>query len=207
MRNTPQGMRYDIQLVSGNYFDFMQPEKCDFTIYDIAHGLSNICRFGGQSCEFYSVAQHSVYVSKLVAPEHAFAALMHDAAEAFIGDVCKPLKMLLPDYQEIEKRVEVAVLNRFGLSSELHPSIKQADLIMLATEQKALMPPNDGSWILLKGIKPLQMGINPMRPKSAYAFFMERFWNITKYTPKQVSLTELGPEFITYNGVQIENRK
>ena len=88
-------------LQSGAWFDFLDPESSDFAIEDIAAGLSNICRYAGQCSGFYSVAEHSLLVSE-VAFDHAYAALMHDAAEAFIGDVTRPLKQLLPDFKRIE---------------------------------------------------------------------------------------------------------
>ncbi len=139
-----------ILLVGGSYFDFEAPETSEFTIEDIAHGLSMTCRFAGQCGRFYSVAQHSVHVADLVPPEHAYAALMHDAAEAFIGDVSKPLKDLLPEYRVIEKRVEAAIAARFGLPEKMPPAVKDADLVMLATEQRQLMRNRD-DWDYTRG--------------------------------------------------------
>jgi len=171
-----------ILLASGEYFDFLDPASCAFDIHDIAHGLSHICRFAGHCRDFYSVAQHSVYVSQLVPPEHAFAGLMHDAAEAFVGDVAKPLKDLLPEYRAIEGRVEAALLDRFGLSKPLHPSIKEADIVMLATEQLALMRNRD-DWEYTRGRKPADIDIRPMPPAEARQFFLDRFYALTGARP------------------------
>lgn len=172
-----------ILLASGEYFDFLEPASCRFDIIDIAHGLSHICRFAGHCREFYSVAQHSVYVSQLVPPEYAFAGLMHDAAEAFIGDVAKPLKDLLPDYREIERRVEAALLSRYGLSLPLHPSIKEADIVMLATEQVALMRNRD-DWQYTRGRAPANVDIRPMPPREARAFFLARVHELRDAEPQ-----------------------
>src|SRR5262245_14828098 len=78
------GVGPTIMLYSGAWFDFLAPSESAFTIEDIAHGLSNICRYSGQCKRFYSVAEHSLLVSE-VAEGFEFAALLHDAAEAFIG--------------------------------------------------------------------------------------------------------------------------
>lgn len=139
-------MKPTILTVDGKYFDFLNPENTPISIKTIAHALSNLCRFTGHTRTFYSVAQHSVLVSRLVPPEHAMAGLLHDAAEAFLGDVASPLKQLLPDYKAIERNVEAHIFRCFGLPATLPIEVKQADLLALAIEQRDLLPPHDDVW-------------------------------------------------------------
>lgn len=169
-----QPLRPDILTRSGQYFDFTAPEKYFFEIEDIAHGLSKLCRFTGQCYRFYSVAQHSAILSRIVPAEHALAGLMHDCAEAFLGDVSRPLKALLPDYQVIEKRVEAALFGMLRIPYPLDPCIKTADAKMLRSEKATLMPPHDDKWDC-DGEPMLGYPIVPMPPEAAFEFFMDRW--------------------------------
>lgn len=170
-------MNATILTASGQHFDLQHPEASPINILTIAHALSHLCRFTGHCREFYSVAQHSLMVSFLVDPQHALAGLLHDAAEAYVGDVSAPLKQLLPDYQAVERQVEAAVLQHFGLAPELPGCVKAADLVMLATEQRDLMSHAHRAevWTSLRGVDPLLDTLVPMHPVVARRAFLERF--------------------------------
>jgi len=172
-----------IILKTGRYFDFLSPQPDMIHIEDIAQGLSQTARFGGQALNFYSVAQHSVLVSSIVPDELKFAALMHDAAEAYIGDIVGPLKQLLPDYKVIESRVEEAVCARFGLqlSDIKHPEIKRADLRLLRTEQRDLTSGAADEWNGLSKYPPLEQTIEPLDWLSACSEFLIEFGKLATH--------------------------
>ncbi len=168
-----------ILTAGGRYFPLLAPSPADIHIEDIAHALSNLCRFTGHVREFYSVAQHSVLVSQIVPPQDALAALLHDASEAYITDISKPLKPHLGGYAEIETRIMEAVLQAFGLPTCLPDSVKRADLILLATEKRDLMPAHE-DWELTRDLPRLQEIIVPLPPRAARARFMDRFHQLRR---------------------------
>lgn len=94
-----------INTFSGIEFDLLNPNPNDIDIEDIAHELSMLCRFNGHCKEFYSVAEHSVYVSYEIDEEFALIGLLHDAAEAYLGDVPTPLKKLLPEFKRADNQL------------------------------------------------------------------------------------------------------
>ncbi|QZH73954.1 MAG: hypothetical protein JY451_09270 [Erythrobacter sp.] len=163
-----------IMLASGRRFDLLDPWLSEFGIEDIAQGLANVCRYAGQCRTFYSVAEHSLLVSETVS-RYAFEALLHDAAEAFIGDITRPLKRLLPDYREIEARIEDAVIERFGLDRAAKATIKEADLRVLAAEQEQVMAPGCADWAREAGITPAPVTVRSLSPIVARAAFLRRY--------------------------------
>lgn len=162
-----------IMLASGSWFDFLDPENSDFTIEDIAQGLGNICRYAGQCRQFYSVAEHSLHVSAM-SPTNKLEALLHDAAEAFLGDITRPLKQLLPEYKKIEKAVERAIFRRFDLDFSALAALKKIDLSVLAAEQVQVMPPGTDYWSTESGIVPAKITIEFLQPKAAMTAFLQR---------------------------------
>lgn len=145
---------------------------------DVAHALSNMPRFAGHTRRFYSVAQHSVTVSLICAPEDAVYGLLHDASEAYLLDVPTPWKHLLPGYREAEIALQVAILEAFGLQPRLPDSVKESDQMALLHERAHLMPAADW-WKYPSGVKvPSRLGqwdaTVPLSPYEARAHFVTR---------------------------------
>lgn len=115
------------------YFDDIESNIID--IEDIATALSRICRFAGHCSRFYSVAEHSMFVSSLLPDELKIAGLLHDATEAYLGDITRPLKAHLKTYKEIEDKLHKHIESVFGISFD-DPRIKEADNIALLAEAK-----------------------------------------------------------------------
>lgn len=148
-----------IQVRSGGYVDLLNPHPDDIHIQDIAHALGKLCRYTGHIRNFYSVAQHSVLCCQNAPPESKWAALMHDAAEAFIGDVSRPLKQLLPEYKAIERRIEAVIFEKFEVVED--ENVKRVDREALKTEQRDLMPDTGDTWEPTQGYAAWESQIRP----------------------------------------------
>lgn len=160
--------------VSGRQFWPLDPRPEDFHIEDIAHALAHLCRYGGHSRSFYSVAEHSVLVSTVVPREHALAALMHDATEAYVVDVPRPLKRGLgAAYADIEARVWAALAERFGLPLELPECVKHADDAVLMAEKEVLLPAGGPQWSVNAAPADVQIWCEP--PLRARDLFLRTF--------------------------------
>ncbi len=159
---------------TGKKFYPLDPVLDDISIMDIAHGLSNVCRYGGQCKTFYSVAQHSVLVSKYVSPENAKWGLLHDAAEAYVGDVIHPLKTTdyFEIYREVENKLMAAICERFDLPLEQPAEIHEFDLIVRHTEMRDFGSVPEEHWI---NEDKLKLVIKPMTPMDAKIYFLKRF--------------------------------
>ena len=164
---------------SGRRVALLNPSPSQIVIGDIAHGLAHQCRFNGQTSKFYSVAQHSVLVASILPRELRLAGLLHDASEAYLGDVVQPLKDLLPDYQTIESKFCEVLGARFNVNLQPNDAIKHADLVVLATERRDLMPMDMADWSSIAGITPMSRTIKPKSPEAASAQFMEMFFMLT----------------------------
>lgn len=162
-----------MQTFSGRQFWPIDPRADEVEIEDIAHALAHACRFAGHCEAFYSVAEHSVLVSQIVPPEHALVALLHDASEAYVVDIPRPLKPYLSGYKEIETRVWRAIADRFGLPHEMPASVKEADNAVLLAEADQIMKPHPAPWSV-PGVA-ADVVINCYSPRTARYVFMNRF--------------------------------
>lgn len=174
-----------IQTFTGKKFWPVEPEAGDLDIRDIAHALSNMCRFAGHTREFYSVAQHSLLVSELVPKEFGLCALLHDASEAYLVDVPRPIKWALsPGYQLCEDRVMNACAAAFGFEWPMPEAVKTADDQALAMEAKVLMNGSLLDWFGggfdWESVPAHWRLRNPVPPVVVEELFLARFHDLAK---------------------------
>lgn len=163
---------------TGRQFWPLDPDPNEINEVDVAHALSNLCRFTGHVSSFYSIAEHCCHVHDAAQPENKLWGLLHDAAEAYLGDVARPTKHAMvgfgPAYEVAERRVMRAVKERFGLEGDQPEEIHLLDNRVLENERMALMPDVLGrSWTGAKPLRGLQ--IHAWTPPTAKREFLRRF--------------------------------
>jgi 5'-deoxynucleotidase YfbR-like HD superfamily hydrolase len=173
-----------IQTLSGRRVNPLDAAPEDIDPGDIARALANTCRFGGHSRAFYSVAQHSAIVCDLLeergaTPDELMAALLHDAAEAYLGDLPHPLKHrseLGAQFRAAEKRLEAVIDARFALP-DASARVKPLDRALLATERRTFSEVT-WYWPELDGAEELDLEIEPWPPDRAQHEFTRRYERI-----------------------------
>jgi 5'-deoxynucleotidase YfbR-like HD superfamily hydrolase len=172
-----------ITTFSGMRFPLLEARPEHVVLEDIAHSLSQQCRYNGHCPRFYSVAEHSVLIAEWVerrtgSRRLALETLMHDASEAYLCDVPAPLKPLLTNYRQIEIQVERLVARRFNLAYPWHELAKEADKRIVVNEYQELFEPTHGAldWPGLEGVEPLEeCNIEMLMPVEACDTFLETF--------------------------------
>lgn len=163
------------QTFSGIQFHFLTPRPEEVCLIDIAVALSNLCRFGGHLRWAYSVGQHSILVSNHCMRHNALAGLLHDATEAYLVDIPRPLKRHLPEYWKIEDRLAKVIGERFGVElSPLPADVHRCDEEALAAERRDLLCTAPAPWGELQGgvVKPWEDTISPWDPISTRKLFL-----------------------------------
>lgn len=133
-----------IRTFTGIYMNVFEPTPEMINIEDIAHALAQQPRFGGHLPQRYSVAQHSINCSYLAETfEEKLDAIMHDASEAYLLDIPRPIKQRLTNYKEIENKLMLMIAEKFGFQYPMTEAIKQIDEQMLECEWHYLMLKNE----------------------------------------------------------------
>lgn len=172
---------------SGRHIDLANigSENNIITLHDVAHGLAKQCRFNGQIDRFYSVAEHSILVSRLVPKKLAIYGLLHDAAEAFLGDIVTPLKAMITGYDEIERKLLQHIVHQLGvdwrpfISQFDQQFIKQADLQALKLEKETFYI-NEPEWPYLHGVPTPDHKLECLNWMDARLAFIGRFYELTQ---------------------------
>jgi hypothetical protein len=162
-----------IQTFKGIAFYPLDPREEDIDIEDIAHSLSRQCRFGGHCIEFYSVAEHCCHIYDFCSNENKLWGLLHDATEAYIVDVPKPIKNHLTNYKEIENNLMNVIAKKFNLVGEMPKEIKELDTAILFTEaeQDMNIPPMEWE----NRVEALDLKLQFWNPNRAKLEFLNRF--------------------------------
>ena len=179
--------------ISGRKFSYVDTDPDSIDLHDIAHALSLQCRYNGHIIHFFSVAQHSVYVSQVAADIYSSMAttkntynrdierlialwgLFHDASEAYMGDLVRPLKRMMPQYEAMEARLDTIIQTKFAgrpIPPLYHEIIKEADNRVLAAEVETLVPNLHADWSIPWSPAQIPGGIQLCAPRDAEDLFL-----------------------------------
>lgn len=166
----------EIQTNSGKMIDVKHMTPDDVDLNDIAHALSMICRYNGHCSKFYSVAEHSVYVSQICQEEDAKWGLMHDAVECYVGDMIRPLKNMdeATAFMDIEDNLQLVIAEKFGLDKVIPESVHWADDVVLLAEKDQLIPVNH-DWGFREDHTKWPKKIHAWSPQEAKFNFLNRY--------------------------------
>lgn len=172
-----------MQTYTGRKYTPFDPHPNQIDILDIAHSLAMTCRFNGHSKCFYSVAQHSVLMAEKAPAHLALRALLHDAPEAYVGDLVRPIKSdeSMAKFHEIEDLAERAICAHFNLPYPLvNDEIKDLDTRILLDERDQVMAPQPEDWGVAG--EPLGVRITPWPPDIAKTQFIAAFNEYSRWT-------------------------
>jgi len=183
------------QTYTGGAFDLLSPRAEDVSIQDIAHSLSNLCRYNGHSLRHYSVAEHSVLVATYAqavlhkSPVEILHALLHDAGEAYTGDIATPMKEAVPALRPFLKKIDAVVLGAFGLPPEKPEWLDEVDRRIRHDEKAYIMSKEPADW-----------GLDPAGPLGVIvqcwdAGFAERTFLVAYQNLKQAIGTQQAPHY------------
>lgn len=181
----PKSERIFIQTYTGHAFPLLDPSPKDIFLEDIAHALAYTNRFNGHALFPYSVAQHSLLMVDIAPHGFEMDALLHDAAEAYVGDIVRPLKALLPEFKSIESRIMKAIEDRLHrpCTPDRRRVIRDLDLAMLAAERNHVMAPSKEAWPSIEGVEPAKVIIDPCWPEFVKANFISTYVKLAKGYP------------------------
>ena len=177
---------FDIETYTGERFslDFFDPTLIH--IEDIAHALAMQCRYNGHCSRFYSVAEHSILLSYWMqrrdhSPRLQLLGLLHDAAEAYLGDLIREVKRALPAFQAIEARMEAAIWEAFCIPPPTEDEwqiVKLGDEVMLACESQCLMKSHGAGWGIKADVDP-DVRFRWFQPQQGREMYLSRFQALT----------------------------
>ena len=179
-----------VETRSGKRVSVTDPQPHQFDIKDIAYALSNTCRFNGHCSGFYSVAEHSVAVALRLPRNLRLAGLLHDATEAYLGDIPSPIKQYLADYRQLEATFEAAIVRKFDLELTANDwqQVKEADIDALFTEAHFLIPSKGSDWAYFQGpvVHKVNYDLKPvcLPPQHAFQLFMGLYYDLSEEEPR-----------------------